>query len=119
MTKNTTPALTVTVTTSAINCRPCTAVVADYGLVDERGRSVGGIAKIYETTTMWRGGQLVQREAVAYCTAPQAARNGVGYGASQSERVFPTMEEAQAYAVTKFTAQAKAYAKKYAATATV
>ena len=115
MTKtNTTPALTVTVTTSAINCRPCTAVVADYGLVDERGRTVGGIAKIWETTTMWRDGQVVQREAPAYSTAPQATRNGVRYGASQPDAVFATMEEAQAYAMTKFTAQAKSYARKYA-----
>jgi hypothetical protein len=98
------------------------------GLVDEKGRAVGGFASISKEPR-YRGSWVakyapdgtyletvhVRGEILGYEVEIRATRDGETYGASPRSTYYGTPEAALAAAMKGLAAQAKRYAKKYAA----
>lgn len=76
-------------------------IKADFGIRDEKGRAVGGMAWV-----MAHDGQ--------YTVRVQATRDGEKYGALTPSRIFSDSFAVQDFYMKRFADQAKSYAKKYA-----
>jgi UPF0288 family protein (methanogenesis marker protein 3) len=82
-----------------------TQMVADFGLVDDKGRAVGGEATV---TSVVRG------DTTTYSVLVQPTRNGQSFGASQDAKRAESLDAAFKAARAGLARQAKSYAKKFA-----
>lgn len=91
-------------------------IARDYDLKDSKGRAIGGRVVIREEVRAVEAGsnRLSKWLGTKISITPQALRNGVDYGACQSERYFETIEQARA-AVEDYFAKAIKRAAKAAA----
>ncbi len=79
---------------------------ADHGVVDEKGRKVGGRVKV---NTITGSSQLTVRII--------ATRDGIEFGAIRRSESCTNLEHAHEVATRKLAAQRKAFARKYPAVA--
>lgn len=84
---------------------------ADYGVKDEKGRAVGGYARLEGPNPSYARWQPNAQDKWALWTG--ATRNSVSFGASTEAAFYNTEEEARAAAVKKLAAAQKRYQKKY------
>ncbi len=115
--------MTTTITTAAPTIpstdRPfaTTVLTADHGIVDSRGRAVGGVARIQDLTAL-RAKRIAEGVGASCpdCFSLRVAptRAGAEFGASPNSTYHPTLEAALAEATRKLEAQGKSYAKKAA-----
>jgi hypothetical protein len=105
----------ITWTESSYSNRPdLTFLIAkvEHDLVDEKGRTVGGQAKVeLERPSEYAGG--FNPKAGRYSLSVHATRNGRTFGASPARTFYDTAEQAQAAGVKKLAEQGKRYAKQY------
>lgn len=100
-------------------------LTTEHGMVDEKGRTVGGKAYItdhgadYATHQTrcyaWgpRAGQMEQAFKARFSVAVVPTRNGQSFGSSSSDLDTNSLAEAEAFVTKAFAVQAKRYAKKY------
>lgn len=85
--------------------------VVEHGMVDEKGRAVGGYVAVEDRLRYIEGTKTTE---TCYGVRCYATRNGKQYGASPHPTVVSTVEEGKALAAGLLAAQGKRYAKKYA-----
>ena len=91
----------------------------DFGTVDEKGRTVGVIAKAYEADFIARddGYGYTQAPGHYFSAYVSAARAGEEFGASQNSAHFKTARERDAFIARRVSEARARYAKKYAVAA--
>lgn len=89
--------------------------VADYGLRDEKGRAVGGVARIIERPAgeKLNNGTDAVRPVTKYDVCVQPQRNGQDFGASVPSTSCPTLRAAMDVANKKMNQQERSYEKKF------
>ncbi len=98
--------------------------LADFGILDEKARRVGGSIQIQTCATRWVNSTHTDGVYVAGYAAPcetyyaarvNPTRNDENFGATQPAKTYPTLEAARTASMKKLEAQAARYAKKYPA----
>jgi hypothetical protein len=78
----------------------------DHGLVDEKGRKIGGRATVYVSS--------IDGNFYAYA---HATRDGQSFGAIPRATKCASLEQAQRFAISKLNSQRARYAKQFAVSA--
>ena len=100
----------VWVATKTHNDWPMLKLEVDHGVLDERGRLVGGFGIVYQ---VGEGGWWAPGHVGEWIFYTQATRDGVSYGASQRGHLRMTQSQAREAAESQLAAQRKSYRRKY------
>lgn len=93
--------------------RPRWVISAEHGIVDEKGRAVGGFAVVSECRR-WSIARSDYEFVEGWEVRILATRNGNIYGSAfPRPSKYPTLDEAKAAAERGLAAQGRRYAKKY------